>query len=335
MNLPRVDRRRFPNLGRKVVLYVVLAMLSIAGLVLAVGYRQGLLQGHIHVFFYTPDATGISKGMPVKFLGFSVGSVNEMRIRPAEVEINLTITGKYAEFVPHGSQARLSREGLIGASFIEIVPNRDAGGRSLAENEVIRFERRLGPSEMAEDLKHRVEPVVAGMKQTIDWINSPEGDVRQSLVTTRNLIQSVSQSQERVAEFMQHATATASTVRESVDVVARFAQNTTRVVGDEMPKIATSATAAMQEVAAAARELNRATRSTRERMEDTNEKVSEAVSDAQGVVSDAGEIAQALKRSWPFNRVIGAPQIRTLPIDINDSPTPWPKAPVAPREKAE
>ena len=335
MILARVDRRRFPNLGRKVVLYVVLAMLSIAGLVLAVGYRQGLLQGHIHVFFYTPDATGIAKGMPVKFLGFSVGSVNEMRIRPAEVEVNLMITGKYAEFVPHGSRARLSREGLIGASFIEIVPDRDAGGRSLAENEVIRFERRLGPSEMAEDLKQRVEPVVAGLKQTIEWINSPEGDVRQSLVTTRNLIQSVSQSQERVAEFMQHANATAASVRDSVDVVGKFAQNSTRIVGEELPKIATSATGAMQEVAAAARELNRATRATRERMEETSEKVGGAISDAHGVVSDAGEITGALKRSWPFSRVIVAPQTRTLPIDVNDSPTPWPKAPAQPQGKAD
>lgn len=339
MNESSVELRRFPRLGRKVGLYVVLAALSIAALVLAVAYRQGMLQQHVYVYLHAPDATGIVKGMPVKFLGFSVGSVSGLQMRRAMVEIELMITADHAAFVPHGSHARLSRDGLIGASFIEIVPNREAGGRSIAEHDVLRFERPLAPAELAEDLKRRVDPVIAGFKQMVDWINSPEGDVRQSLAVSRQLIEAVGRSQEQVETFMRHANASAGSVRESVATIgttlSEFARTSSKTVGDELPRIASSTTTTMHEVAAAARELNQAARAVGGRLNETSDQVRDAVSDAQGVMAEAGEIAQAVKRSWPFSRVLEAPRTRTLSIDINDSPLPWPGPGDAPRKRSE
>ena len=330
-----VSRPRFPGMGRKVTLFVVVAVAALAVLVLAVGWKQGLLARQTRVFFIAPDASGISKGMPVKLLGFHVGKVADMQIKRAEVEVELAINTEYVAMVPVGSHARLAREGLIGASFVEIVPKRDAvGGRSLAENEVIAFERGASYTDAVEDLKRRVEPVVAGLRDTVGWINDPEGDFRQSMLATRRVIDGVPAMQQRFTEFTTQATAVAGSVRDNVgtmgETVNQFARNSSKAVESELPKIAASTSSAMSDVANAARELNRAARATGERLNGASDRVEGTLAEVQGAAADAAELTSAVKRSWPFNRMVGAPQTRTLPIDLNESGMPWPALPASP-----
>lgn len=331
MTEARIDLRRFPLLGRKVALYVALALLCMILLVIAVGYRQGLLRQHAFLYLFAPDATGIVKGLPVKFLGFNIGNVSAMRIKGAEVEVELRITSEYMPHMPHGSHARLSRESLIGAAFIEIMPNRHADRRSMAANEVLRFERNVAPGELAEDLKRRIDPLIGSMKQTVDWINSPEGDLRRSLVLSGQIMGSAAQTIERVGDLALNANSATTGIRQSVDSVGdsvtRLANTSTAVISAEMPRIAASTTAAMQEVAAAARELGRTTSSTRERVDAVGERVNQTLSSAQALAADAGEITQVVKGSWPFNQAQGAPRTRTLPLDFSNQPLPWPDAP--------
>ena len=333
-----VEARRFPKLGRKVGLYIALAAAGILALAIAVAWRQGLLHQQQSAFLHAGDATGIAAGMPVKFLGFTIGSVSGMRMKRGEVEVELTLVSEHAAYVPQGSRARISREGFIGAAFIEIVPRRDGAAASLAPNEVLPYQRPLAPAEFAEDLKLRVDPVVAGMRQTVDWLNSPEGDVRQAIATTREMFKAVRKSQEQLGVFMEHANATAATVRRTTvtmgETVERFAKTGSRVVEEELPRIGTSTTTTMREVAGAAQELHRTMALLNERLDVTSRKANAALDDARGIASDAGEITQAVRRSWPFNRVMETPRTRALPVDINDSPLPWPDAPAAPAEGA-
>ena len=333
-----VEVRRFPRLGRKVGLYVALAGAGIIALVIAVAWRQGLLHEQQKAFLHAGDATGIAAGMPVKYLGFTIGSVSGMRMKRGEVEVELTLVTEHAAYVPQGSRARVSREGFIGAAFIEIIPRRDGAAASLAPNEVLPYQRPLAPAEFAEDLKLRLDPVVAGMRQTVDWLNAPEGDVRQAIATTKDMIGAVRKSQEQLGVFMDHANATAATVRRSTSTMGetgeRFAQTGTRVMETELPRIGASTTTTMREVAGAAQELHRTMGLLNERLDVTSRKANAALDDARGIASDAGEITQAVRRSWPFNRMMEAPRTRGLPVDINDSPLPWPDAP-SPRAPAE
>lgn len=333
-----VEARRFPKLGRKVGLYIALAGAGILALAIAVAWRQGLLQQQQRAFLHAGDATGIATGMPVKFLGFTIGSVSGMRMKRGEVEVELTLVSEHAAYVPQGSRARISREGFIGAAFIDIVPRREGAAASLAPNEVLPYQRPLAPAELAEDLKLRVDPVVAGMRQMVDWLNSPDGDVRQAITTTREMFGAVRKSQQQLGIFMEHANATAATVRRTTvtmgETVERFAQTGTRVVEEELPRIGASTTTTMREVAGAAQELHRTMGLLNERLDVTSRKANAALDDARGVASDAGEITQAVRRNWPFNRMMEAPRTRALPVDINDSPLPWPDAPAAPAEGA-
>lgn len=339
-----VVRARFPGIGSRVFLFVVGAILGIAVLVVAVGYKQGAFTRQVRVLFYTPDAGGINKGMPVKLLGFHVGVVKDMHIRRGEVGVELTIAADYAVHVPSGSRARIGREGIIGASYVEIIPRRDSGAgvRSVADNEVIQFDPSTAIADVADEMKREVQPVVASVRETMNWLNDPNGEVRQTIASTRDILETFSQTQRRVDALFGEASATASEVRQSIGPIRESVAESVRLSGravseelpriaatvsKELPQIAATTTSALGEVAAAARELNRATRATGERLIGASERVTGTIQDAQNLVLDVGEITEAVKRAWPIRTLLDSSGTHTLPIDINESGFPLPPAP--------
>ena len=112
---------RFPRLLAKVNAFLLIALLLVATFVGIVAHKQGWFVQQTMIRIITPDALGISNGMPVKLFGFTVGSVREMHLVPGGVDVQLTIMSQHMPRIPKGSRARFAREsGVIGASVIEI-----------------------------------------------------------------------------------------------------------------------------------------------------------------------------------------------------------------------
>ena len=328
-----IVRSRFPRLGPRVFLFLFGAVLGTAVLFGAVAYKQGLFTPHVQVLFLTDDASGVNKGMPVKLRGFRIGSVEDMQIKGSEVVVTLSIAASYAVHVPPGSHARISREGVIGASYIEVVPRSTAGvvTHGIGDGDVIVFDTSTTLVEMAEELKQDVQPMVNAVRESLNWLNDPNGEVRRTIAATREVLDNVTRTQSRVESLLGEASATVSTVRQSMgpirESVADSLRATGKAVSEELPRIAATTSSALGEVAAAAREVNRASRATGEKLTQTSERVANAAQDAQYMAMEASELAGAVKRTWPFNAVIGVPQTHTLSIDINESGFPLPGAP--------
>lgn len=72
-----------------------------------------------------PNATGISVGSDVRVSGMKVGTVTAQALDPASYQAVVTLSVDKAVSLPLDSSAAITSEGLLGGSFIALVPGGD------------------------------------------------------------------------------------------------------------------------------------------------------------------------------------------------------------------
>ena len=167
---------RFSRLLLKVNAFLLVALLLVAAFLGLVAYKQGWFVHQTTVHFVTPNALGISQGIPVKLYGYTVGSVKQLGLAAEGVEVQLAIVSAHLWRIPKGSQARFAREAsVVGASSIEIMPAQS--GPALAEGDRLSFERSRSLSEMIDDIRRQTVPAFNEMKQVLAQLNRSSEDV--------------------------------------------------------------------------------------------------------------------------------------------------------------
>lgn len=72
-----------------------------------------------------PNATGITVGSDVRVSGMKVGTVTAQSLDPASFQAVVTLSVDKAVSLPLDSSAAITSEGLLGGSFIALVPGGD------------------------------------------------------------------------------------------------------------------------------------------------------------------------------------------------------------------
>jgi phospholipid/cholesterol/gamma-HCH transport system substrate-binding protein len=72
-----------------------------------------------------PNASGIAVGSDVRVSGLKVGTVTGQTLDPASFQAVLTLSVDRALKLPADSSAAITSEGLLGGSFIALVPGGD------------------------------------------------------------------------------------------------------------------------------------------------------------------------------------------------------------------
>ncbi len=72
-----------------------------------------------------PNASGISVGSDVRVSGMKVGTVTRQTLDPASYQAIVTLSVDSAVKLPADSSAAITSEGLLGGSFISLVPGGD------------------------------------------------------------------------------------------------------------------------------------------------------------------------------------------------------------------
>jgi len=174
---------RFKNLEKKVGIFVFTAFVILAGILFFMGRERGLFIKKYAIFFTVDSGTGFIEGIPVKLLGFKVGKVKSLELtEDAKVKVTLEINKKYQKRIRQGSVARLLKEGFIGDSVVEVSVG-PTSGMGIEEEGELPFEKVGGIEELAKEAK----PVLKQVRDTISYINDPEGDVRKTLSNIRKL----------------------------------------------------------------------------------------------------------------------------------------------------
>lgn len=104
-----------------------LAVLAIAGwfLVFALGRTGASGTDSYDLKARFPNATGIAVGSDVRVSGMKVGTVTAQALDPASYQAVVTLRVDKAVTLPLDSSAAITSEGLLGGSFIALVPGGD------------------------------------------------------------------------------------------------------------------------------------------------------------------------------------------------------------------
>jgi len=80
----------------------------------------------IHVTALFPNATGINVGTDVRVAGLKIGQVSAQRLDPKTYEAEVTLALNPNVKLPADSAAAITSEGILGGSYIAMIPGGDS-----------------------------------------------------------------------------------------------------------------------------------------------------------------------------------------------------------------
>ena len=127
MRLPNYNQRLL-TIEKRTQRFLLGAIGVLLLVLLMIAVKQNYFHRSTTILFFTPNAQGLSKGMAVKFIGFKVGSVEDVSMQSnATVQVEVSLDNEYVHLIGQDAKARLVKEALVGESVVEIIPGFAAG----------------------------------------------------------------------------------------------------------------------------------------------------------------------------------------------------------------
>jgi ABC-type transporter Mla subunit MlaD len=313
MNDKLVAPRRFRGIRKQVNMFLLTALAGFAGLVSLVAYKQGMFEPHTTVYFHAPDATGITKGMAVRLHGVPVGAVRDMQLVDRGVRVRLAINSQYIPQMPRGAQARLTREGYVGAASIQILPGTAATDRTpVAEGDEIRFLAQKGVADMLDEVRQQMTPAFQELRKAAAELADPNGDFRKSMSTLRELIDELPPTTRELRQLVRDTDRTVVAVggqaENTLSILARVGAQTE----SQLPIITSKLAGTLDSLNATAIQVRETTRTNGEALQGL-------LTQAPELMRDTQDLTQAARRTWLLRDYIEPSQMRTLPVDSFES----------------
>src|SRR5687767_3420124 len=310
--------RRFRGIRKQVSAFLLTALVGFAGLLGLIAYKQGMFVKHTHIYFHAPDATGINKGMAVRLYGVPVGAVKDIEFADrGGVRVRLGIANDYIPRLPRGSQARVTREGYVGAASIQIVTATAGADRTpVAEGEEIRFLAQKGLTDMLDEVRQQMTPAFQELRRAASEMADPNGDFRRSVRSLRALIEQLPEGTREVRQLVRDTDRTMVSLgrqtENTLSIVARVATQTE----EQLPVITGKLAVTLDSLNASAVQL-------REVLQEAPELVrgsGELVRGGGELVRDTQELTAAARRTWLLRDYVDtSTEMRTLPVDSFES----------------
>ncbi len=314
MKLPDFNQNTI-NTERKTSRFVWGAIAVLAVVLSLIAFRQDYFVRNTSVYFFAPNAQGLSKGMVVKFIGFKVGSVQDISMQSnASVKVKLSLDNDYVHLIGQDAKARLTKEALVGESVVDIIPG-EQQARQVSQNSVLEFERAQDAGSIAENLAAQLQPILVDVRQITSSINNPNGDVQQIL---KNLNQVTGGLRETVTQFnalAKNGNQKLDGVYVKVDHALDRVNSSLDTVDKALPKLMGKAETTMDNVQSVSSDIKHMTN-------ESSEQIPALVRNTNALVQDGQETMQGVKKSWPLNNLFPKPEETALPVDGYVTPPP-------------
>ncbi len=274
-----------------------------------IAYRQDYFVRNTAIYFFAPNAQGLSKGMAVKFIGFKVGSVQEISMQSnASVKVKLSLDNDYVRLIGQDAKARLIKEALVGESVVEIIQG-EQQARQVTQNSVLGFERGQDAATLAESLAGQIQPILKDVQQITTSINDPKGDVRQIL---KNLNQITGDLRETVKHFntlAQSGNQKLDGVYLKVDRALDRVNSSLDTVDKAIPKLIGKADMTLDNVQSATNDIKRIT-------SESSGEIPSLVRNTNALVQDGQETVKGVQKTWLLNGLFPKLDETVLPVDV-------------------
>lgn len=307
MNLPNF-KLAILDTERKTTRFVWGAIVVLVVVSSLIAYRQDYFVRNTSIYFFAPNAQGISKGMAVKFIGFKVGSVQGISMQSnASVKVKLTLDNEYVRLIGQDAKARLTKEALVGEGVVEIIPG-EQQVRQVVQNSVLEFERGIDAGAMVERLAGQLQPILVDVRQITSSINNPRGDVQQ-------ILKNINQISGNLRETVVHFNTLAESSNQKLDGASAKVEraldrlnSSLETVDKAIPKLVGKADATLDNVQSATIDIKRIT-------SESSEQIPALVRNTNSLVQDGQETLRGVQKSWLLNDLFPKPVETVLPVD--------------------
>jgi phospholipid/cholesterol/gamma-HCH transport system substrate-binding protein len=289
--------QRLQNIEQRTKRFMLGAVAVLLLVLLMIAVKQDYFQRSTEIYFFTPNAQGLSNGMAVKFIGFKVGTVQDVSMQPnATVRVKVSLDNEYVHLIGQDAKARLIKEALVGESVVEIIPGSQQV-KQVTRNSVLEFERGQDASTVIENLAAQLQPILSDIHQITASINNPNGDVQQTL---KNMNQASGGFRETVNQYTQLGVSS----NKAMDKI----NSSLDILDKAIPKLVDKADATLNNVQSATSDIKKI----------TNESAAEIpalVRNTNALVQDSQETLGGVKKSWLLNGLFPKSEEQALPVD--------------------
>ncbi|MDP2762818.1 MAG: MlaD family protein [Sideroxyarcus sp.] len=307
MKLPTYSQKLL-NIEKRTQRFMLGALGLMLLVLLMIGVKQDYFSRSTSIYFFTSNAQGLSKGMAVKFVGFKVGSVQEISIEPnATVRVRVSLNDEYLHLIGQDAKARLTKEALVGESVVEIIPG-STQVLQVTQDSVLEFERGQDAGALMESLASRLQPILSDIGQFTATINKPDGDIQQ---TISNLNQATAAMREMVNQLTRLGVSGNQKLDSAYvkfDQALDRANSSLGALDKVIPQLADRADATLASV-------QDVTNTIKQVAQDSTRGIPSLVHNVNALVQDGQGTLDGVQQSWPLNRMRPKVEQQTLPAD--------------------
>jgi phospholipid/cholesterol/gamma-HCH transport system substrate-binding protein len=308
--------RRFIGIGRKVSVFLLTAVFGVVGVILLVGYKQGIFVRHTTIYFHAADAFGINKGTAVRLFGLPVGAVSNMDISDRGVKVELSLISDYTPRIPKTSRARLVREGYVGAATIQLVPGGDGSAlQPVVDGDEIEYVPPRGVVELVEEFKTQLTPVINDLRRILVDLNQPNSEFRRSMAGASAVLQQLPDTNRETRRMLQD---TGNMVRQAESTFASLG----RVSGGlerDVPVLTGKLASTLDNISETSTQIRDAARKNGDALHEILVQMPGLVREGGELVRDGQDVVGAARNSWLLRDNIEVKSMHNLPVDSFES----------------
>ena len=324
---------------RQVLAYLVLGTVLAVLLAGAIAARQGAFTRTAQLYFLADTAAGIAPGVGVRLSGFRIGSVSDVALLPdLKVKVTLEIEEQHFAALRADASADWFKEQLQ-AAIIELRPGSSSTALSRADPRVS-HSRRKTLTEVANDLRARLAPVLDDIKQLTGTVAEHKGDITALLVNARSTTQELTSTTQELRALV----ATAKTQVAGLGGQAQAAMGQVQGAMGQVQGALGQTKQTLDQVATLVRKADQGMASVNTRLpqllsqtSDTLEQLNQVARDVRAVSSAASaalppmlrtaaplveetrEVVTGVKSNWLLRSMMAPPPAPLLPIDSHDA----------------
>jgi len=309
--------RRFVGIGRKVSLFLVSAVLGVVGVILLVGYKQGIFVRHTTIYFLAADAFGINKGTSVRLFGIPVGSVNNLDISDRGVKVELSLISDYTPRIPKSTRARLVREGYVGAATIQLVPGAEAGHSlmPITDGDEIEYVPARGVAELVDEFKTELTPVINDLRKVLVDLNQPNSEFRKAMAGASAVLRELPETNRETRRTLQDTDAMIRQAETTFGSLGRVSGQLER----DLPGLTAKLGATLDNMAETSTQIRDAARKNGDALHEVLVQMPGLVREGGDLVRDGQDVVGAARNSWLIRDNMEVRTMRNLPVDSFES----------------
>lgn len=299
--------------NRRLMWFVAGAVLIVIAAVTFMSVQKGLFKRTSQLYFFADSAKGMAPGMAVKLNGFRVGTLEKLVMdTDGRVSVVLLVGDEYVHLIHKDAKARLAKEDLIGEGIIDVLPG--SGNSPVVENNaLIAFERARDVGEELSKLANQLQPILADVKNITAYVDSPDGDLKKTLRELKRATTALADTGEGFSDLTRRN-------KLKVESVITSASNAMATLDTSLPRLIEKLDTSLHHVEGVTADAKAITTRLAVDLPPAVSEGRSAVSEGHETLQDTHEMVNAVKGSWPLNKLLPPQEERPLPLDSHVPP---------------